>query len=209
MKLVLIAVLAALGETMVINGVGSGPESGTINKRYAPSNDIDWDQEAGTRMIMQNVDVSKPEADDTRMFMENVKVVRPNLDFDAKKWSNNGNGKGTKKLPGKTGGSGFERGRETPVPETVEDWLTILRHVESKLPNLIKNMDLGQFWTMQNNFKDGVAEIKAIEGENGASAYYLQKLGQVYGRANQIAKEMCTKNPSVDSFCASRYPKKN
>ncbi|KAM9900682.1 hypothetical protein OXX79_004994 [Metschnikowia pulcherrima] len=230
MKLILIAVLAALGETMVINSVGSESESGTINKRFqfknepeekkpwdasssapskASSSDVVWDQEGGTRMFMNNVDVSEPEADNTRMFMQNVQVDGPNLDFDAEKSSKNDNGKKTNTSTGETDRPELNINREFGVPETVKDWLQILARVHKALPPLIKNMNLAHFWPLKNDFEGGVAEIKAIEGERGPSAFYLQTIGQEFGRANQTAKDMCTKNPSVDSGCKYHYPKKN
>ena len=232
MKLILIAVLAALGETMAINSVGSESESGTINKRFqfpkerkplddssnapsnAPSKKIDWNQEGGTRMFMQNVPVDGPnldfeEGDDTRKVMPNVQVDGPNLDFIDEQSSKNDVGKEAGKLAGETDGPELNINREFGVPETVEDWMKILASNHKALPPLIKNMKLAQFWPLKNDFEDGVAEIRRIEGEKGPSAFYLQTIGQAFGRANQIAKEMCTKNPSVNSGCESHYPKKN
>ena len=99
--------------------------------------------------------------------------------------------------------------REFGVPDTVADWMKILASNHKALPPLIKNMKLAQFWPLKNDFEDGVAEIKRIEGEKGPSAFYLQTIGREFGRADQMAREMCTKNPSVDSGCKSHYPKKN
>ncbi|QBM88244.1 hypothetical protein METSCH_C02100 [Metschnikowia aff. pulcherrima] len=231
MKLILIAILTALGETMAINSVGSESESGTINKRFqfpkektplddssnspsnAPSKKIDWNQEGGTRMFMQNVPADSPnldfkQVDDTRMFMQNVKVDGPNLDFIDEQSTENDVGKEASKLADETGGHELNTNREFGVPGTVEDWLDILRGWEKELPSLIKNMRVTQFWPIKNDYEDAVAEIKAHEGEEGPSAPYLQKFGQTFNRANQIAREICAKDPSV-SGCDFHYPEKN
>ncbi|KAM9915048.1 hypothetical protein OXX59_004706 [Metschnikowia pulcherrima] len=209
MKLILIAILAALGETMAINSVGFESESGTINKRFqfpkekkpwdspssapsnAPSNKIDWNQEGGTRMLMPN-----------------VQVDGPNLDFIDEQSSKNDVGKEAGKSAGETGGHELNINREFGVPGTVEDWLDILRGWEKELPSLIKNMRVTQFWPIKNDYEDAVAEIKAHEGEEGPSAPYLQKFGQTFNRANQIAREICAKDPSV-SGCDFYYSEKN
>ncbi|KAJ8142231.1 hypothetical protein OY671_004613 [Metschnikowia pulcherrima] len=232
MKLILIAILAALGETMAINGVGFESESGTINKRFqfpkekkpwdspssapsnAPSNKIDWNQAGGTRMLMPNVQVDGPnldfeEGDDTRRVMPNVQVDGPNLDFIDEQSSKNDVGKEAGKSAGETGGHELNINREFGVPDTVADWMKILASAHKALPPLIKNMKLAQFWPLKNDFEEGVAEIRRMEGEKGPSSFYLQTIGREFGRADQMAREMCTKNPSVDSGCKSHYPKKN
>ncbi|KAM9928842.1 hypothetical protein OXX59_001572 [Metschnikowia pulcherrima] len=213
MKLILIAILTALGETMAINSVGSESETGTINKRFQfrdePKERKPWDSPSSEPSKAPSSDVVWDQRGGTRMFMQNVQVDGPNLDFNDEQLSNNGNGEEIKESAGEVDGYELDFNREFGVPKTVEDWIKILASVHQALPPLIKKMNLTQFWPLKNDFEDGVSVIKKIEGERGPTAFYLQTIGGTFGRADQIAREMCTKNPNVDSGCKSHYPRKN